>query len=168
MDNPAPFIEPAATRNSSIVNATDVFPFDKPRKKYVGGGGVIAKYSSPFRSKLATTGSTSLSSKNLPSHLTLTARDLGQENIHAEIRLDQVSQIQPKIQRKKSSKKSPKKSSRKKSRPKSSHAIDLGDSEAEELIKPKSATKKKRKLKKSKAVKEDSFEDPKLSEYDQV
>ena len=25
------------------------FPFDKPRKKYVGGGGVIAKYESPFR-----------------------------------------------------------------------------------------------------------------------
>ena len=25
------------------------FPFDKPRMKYVGGGGVIAKYDSPFR-----------------------------------------------------------------------------------------------------------------------
>ena len=25
------------------------FPFDKPRKKFVGGGGVIAKYENPFR-----------------------------------------------------------------------------------------------------------------------
>ena len=28
------------------------FPFDKPRKKFVGGGGVIAKYENPFRYRL--------------------------------------------------------------------------------------------------------------------
>ena len=28
------------------------FPFDKPRKKFVGGGGVIAKYENPFRYEL--------------------------------------------------------------------------------------------------------------------
>ena len=28
------------------------FPFDKPRKKFVGGGGVISKYENPFRYRL--------------------------------------------------------------------------------------------------------------------
>ena len=27
----------------------EVFPFDKPKKKVVGGGGIIAKFESPFR-----------------------------------------------------------------------------------------------------------------------
>lgn len=38
--------EEVVSRKSSI---PEVFPFDKPRKKVVGGGGVIAKYESPFR-----------------------------------------------------------------------------------------------------------------------
>ena len=80
---------PRLPRMSTSTSIQEVFPFDKPRMKVVGGGGVIAKYESPFRSKVITN-SGSLSSRTLPSHMTLHRGDLGRENIHAEIRLDQV------------------------------------------------------------------------------
>ena len=39
-------------RTSVRSSMPEDFPFDKPRKKFVGGGGVIAKYENPFRYKL--------------------------------------------------------------------------------------------------------------------
>ena len=50
MDHPT-IITPRLQRVSSKASESlqEVFPFDKPRKKVVGGGGIIAKYESPFR-----------------------------------------------------------------------------------------------------------------------
>ena len=88
---PRPIPKMPRSRSTSQ-SIQEVFPFDRPRMKVVGGGGVIAKYESPFRSKVITN-SGSLSSRTLPSHMTLRRGDLGRENVHAEIRLDQVKTI---------------------------------------------------------------------------
>ena len=51
MDHPT--ISRSTPRLQKVTSKTDslseVFPFDKPRMKVVGGGGIIAKYESPFR-----------------------------------------------------------------------------------------------------------------------
>ena len=88
---PRPIPKMPRSRSTSQ-SIQEVFPFDRPRMKVVGGGGVIAKYESPFRSKVITN-SGSLSSRTLPSHMTLRRGDLGRENVHAEIRLDQVNHM---------------------------------------------------------------------------
>ncbi len=44
-ENPIPVAE-----KSDKASLPEEFPFDKPKMKFVGGGGVIAKYENPFRS----------------------------------------------------------------------------------------------------------------------
>lgn len=148
---------------------SDVFPFDKPRMKVVGGGGLIAKYESPFRSKLAPAGSFSMSSRTLPSHMTLRDQDLAKDNVHAEIRLDQISQLKPKIIKR--AKKKHRKSRSKKNLVKQAEIDvmdDMADATDDKRTKSPQKSKRKRKLKKTQALIEDSFEEPKPDLYDQL
>ena len=41
--------ETPKNQDSKKSSLPEIFPFDKPKKKFVGGGGVIAHFESPFR-----------------------------------------------------------------------------------------------------------------------